>query len=60
MPYAPSRQMIADDLDALYLEGEPHLDPEDRTIVSEDDIALSSEDDRDALLWCLDWETYDR
>ena len=34
------------------------VDPEDRDLVSEDDIILVSQQDRDDLQWVLDWEEY--
>ena len=44
--------------EALYMMGEPHLDVEDRERVSEDDMTLVSQQDRDDLEWVLAWEEY--
>lgn len=56
--FVAREEMIEADAEALYFAGEPHLAPEDRVLVSESDMTLVTQQDRDDLQWVLDWEAY--
>lgn len=56
--FVEREELIERDENELYWMGEPHLEPEDRVLVSEDDLVLVTQQDRDDLQWVLDWEEY--
>ena len=56
--FVAREEAIEADAEALYFAGEPHLDPEDRTLIPEDMVTLVSEQDRADLDLVLAWEEF--